>query len=71
MSRHEYVIVDDCRCINTERSSILVEQHGREVWIPQKRIHDDSECYKLDTDGTLVIPRWLAEDRELEHRERR
>lgn len=70
MSKYEYVIVDDCNCIYATKKSIRVEHDGCEAWIPQRHIHDDSECYKLDTTGTLVIPRWLAESRELEHRER-
>ena len=70
MSKHEYVIVDDCQCIYTTKRSIRIRQYGREAWIPQRCIHDDSECYALDTSGTLIIPRWLADNRELEHRER-
>jgi len=69
MSKYEYVIVDDCSCIYATKKSIHIEHEGRNVWIPQRYIHDDSECYQLDTSGTLVIPRWLAENRELEHRE--
>lgn len=33
------------------------------VWIPKSAIHDDSECYKADTDGDLVVFEWFAESR--------
>lgn len=33
------------------------------VWIPKSQIHDDSEVYRKGTEGTLVIPEWLALDK--------
>lgn len=37
----------------------------REVWIPKSQIHDDSEVWADGDKGTLVIPEWLALDKEL------
>ena len=34
---------------------------GAEIWAPKSVIHDDSEVYKMGTDGTLVVQRWFAE----------
>jgi hypothetical protein len=33
----------------------------KEIWIPKSQIADESEVYKLDTDGELVITEWFAE----------
>jgi len=44
---------------------------GEEVWIPTSQVHEDSEVYKTGTEGTLVIPRWVAEMKELPYRETR
>jgi hypothetical protein len=51
--------------------AILVVCEGEEAWIPTSQIHDDSEVYKAGTEGTLVIPRWVAEMKELPYRETR
>lgn len=34
---------------------------GRLFWIPKSQVHADSEAYELGTDGTLIIPEWLAD----------
>lgn len=44
-------------------AALLVNVEGEEIWIPKSQIDDDSEVYKKDTEGTLVIPRWLAEEK--------
>lgn len=61
MSRHD-----------TDRD-IIVTCAGETTWIPQSQsqIDDDSEVYKKSTDGTLIIPRWLAEKKGFPYRERR
>jgi hypothetical protein len=46
-------------------AALLVEIEGETFWIPKSQIHDDSEVYKADTEGTLVIPLWLAEEKGL------
>jgi hypothetical protein len=35
-------------------------------WIPKSQIEDveDLECYEKDEDGTIVIPQWLADERD-------
>lgn len=33
----------------------------QEFWIPKVCIHDDSEVYKADSEGELVVTRWFAE----------
>lgn len=43
---------------------VLIPGHG-EVWLPKAKIHDNSEVYRADTSGRLVIPLWLAEAKGL------
>lgn len=45
--------------------AILCNVEGKAVWIPKSQITDDSEVYKSGTDGKLVIPEWLAMEKEL------
>ncbi len=79
MNRHlqdddnELVAVEDCRCIQATAKAIRIKHDSIawSVWIPQSQIHDDSEVYKPNTDGTLIIPRWVAERNNLPHREYR
>jgi len=30
-------------------------------WIPHSQIHEDSEVYKVGTDGNLLVNNWFAE----------
>ena len=68
--RYKMVEVDDCACSIATAKAILVCE-GEEVWIPTSQVHEDSEVYKTGTEGTLVIPRWVAEMKELPYRETR
>jgi len=46
-------------------AALLVEIDGKNHWIPQSQIHDDSEVWKPEDEGELVIPEWLAIEKEL------
>lgn len=48
----------------TEKA-LLVDIDGDETWIPKSVIHDDSEVYKMETEGQLVLPQWFAEKEKL------
>jgi hypothetical protein len=69
--RHKLVEVDSCVCSMATAKAILVVCGGEEAWIPASQVHEDSEVYKPGTEGTLVIPRWVAEMKELPYRETR
>jgi len=49
---------------DTEKA-LLVVIEGEEFWIPKSQIDDDSEVYKADTEGTLVITEWIAKEKGL------
>lgn len=63
---------DDCVELEVETpvqrasdKAILVSIEGEEVWIPQSQIHDDSEVYGKGHTGTLIVSRWIAEQKGL------
>lgn len=41
--------------------AILVVIDGKKYWVPKSQIHDNSEVYKADTSGTLIVSSWWAE----------
>ena len=46
--------------------ALVCRQNGRpDFLIPVKLIDDDSEVFKSDTEGTLIIPEWLAVEKAL------
>jgi len=57
----ETVQIQNAKALRETEKALLVEIEGEEVWLPKSQIDDDSEVYKEDTEGTLVIPLWLAE----------
>ncbi|RLA42178.1 MAG: hypothetical protein DRQ64_00350 [Gammaproteobacteria bacterium] len=63
----DLVTIDDVKVLKeSDGGALLVKVGERTCWIPQKLIDDDSECYGVGGEGTLVIPQWLAEEKELE-----
>lgn len=48
----------------TEKA-IHVTVGGEACWIPQSQIHEDSEVWKEGQTGTLIVSRWIAEQKGL------
>lgn len=49
--------------------AILIVTEESEGWIPTSQIRDESEVWKKGDSGSLVIPRWLAEEKDLHYEE--
>jgi hypothetical protein len=57
----ETVQIQNVKALRETEKALLVGVEGEEVWLPKSQIDDDSEVYKDNTEGVLVIPLWLAE----------
>jgi hypothetical protein len=57
--------IEDVEAIRETDAALLCLIAGREVWIPKSQIHDDSEVWGEEQEGTLVIPEWLAKEKGL------
>lgn len=55
-------VTEDSRVIKDTGKALLVDIDGDEVWIPKSVIHDDSEVYKEDTEGELIVKLWWARE---------
>lgn len=64
-SSSEPVEIDDVRVIRELERSIIVDYEGEELVIPKSQISSESEVQGEGDEGTLVIPKWLAEDRDM------
>lgn len=40
--------------------AILCVVEEEDVWVPKSIIDDDSEVYKMGTEGVLIVPAWFA-----------
>lgn len=59
--------IEDVRCISASDKALRCRlPDGRRVWVPLSAIHDDSEVYKLEHYGKLVIKGWFAEQINVE-----
>lgn len=47
--------------LETDKAILAVFDDGTETWIPKSVIDEDSEVYKMGTDGTLIVQLWFAE----------
>lgn len=61
----EMVEFDDVLCKAETDKAIKVIIEGTEEWIPKTHVSDDSEVYKKDDEGRLIITKWLAEQKGL------
>lgn len=58
----EKATIKNAKCIAASDKAIRVKmESGRQIWVPQSAIHDDSEVYKLDDFGKLIVKPWFAE----------
>jgi len=55
-----FVNVGRCECIEEREKAILVieSEMGNQFWIPKSVIGDDSEVWKLDQIGDVVVKEW-------------
>ena len=66
MSDDDDNVTIECTALQQTAKGLLVRsEDGKEAWLPQSQIHDDSEVWKKGQKGKLVIPTWLAEDKGL------
>jgi len=49
----------------TDRALLVRFPDSRELWIPKSQISQDSDLKEEDDEGTLVVSRWIAEQKEL------
>jgi hypothetical protein len=60
------IVVEAVECIrNTDKAILVVLVNGEEHWVPQSHIHEDSEVFKRDDKGKLIITKWIAHQRKL------
>lgn len=45
----------------TDAALLVRFADGKERWFPKSAIHDDSEVFEEDGEGTLVVKTWFAE----------
>lgn len=59
-ARHDVIWLDaEDVLAETERAIQVENARGERVWLPRSQIDETS-------DGRISVPRWLAEDRELD-----
>lgn len=63
LSRDRCVELEGVSVQRETESAILCDIDGEEHWIPKSQIHDDSEVYKADTEGTLIVSLWIAKQK--------
>lgn len=65
MDSNEFFKLDDCKCIAETSKALLITcpEMDEDFWIPTSQVHDDSEVFEKDHEGTLVISLWLARQR--------
>lgn len=54
--------ITECVGIKHTAKAVLVRSphFTEDQWVPQSVIHEDSDVYAAETDGTLIVARWWA-----------
>lgn len=67
MRDDETTTIEQVKAVRETGLALLCKLHdGREVWVPQSQIHDDSEVFSAGHFGRLVVAQWFAEKEGLE-----
>jgi hypothetical protein len=61
VSRSHCAEFEDVIAVKETDKALLVNIDKKEHWCPKSAIHDDSEVYKANTSGKLVVKQWWAE----------
>lgn len=65
MSDEEKAHFDGVTVVHETAAALLCLIDGVKHWIPKKCIDEDSDVYKMGTDGTLIVSMWLAVEKGL------
>jgi hypothetical protein len=65
MSRGEKVRLPDVVAVKATERALLVRIEGKEHWIPQGQIDDESEVWREGDEGELVVSEWIATQKGL------
>ena len=63
--REEPVELDNVFVVRESEKALLCNIENEEVWIPKSMLLDGSDVGEDGDTGTLVIPRWLAVEKEI------
>lgn len=66
MSKDDGLVTFEEVSVTMERDkSLCCRIDGDDVWVPKSLIHDNSEVYKMGSEGELVVPEWWAIEKGL------
>lgn len=51
----------ECIWSTSKAIKVYLANYDIEVWIPQEAVHDDSDVWKKDQQGDLVIKDWFED----------
>ena len=53
---------DGVNCsIDTDKALLCTKDGEPDFWVPKSQVSDDSEVYKVGTDGRIIMKGWWAE----------
>jgi hypothetical protein len=63
--KRDLIEIENVLVVEEREKSLLVLYEGEEILIPKSQISDMSEVQGNGDKGVLIIPRWLANDRDM------
>jgi hypothetical protein len=52
------VAIDGAKCLRESKRAIFVRALDQTFWVPQSVVHADSEVYRENDEGNLVLMQW-------------
>lgn len=65
----DQVTVNVDEALRQTEKAVLVRVGDAEVWLPWSQIDEGSDVRRDGDSGRVYIPRWLAEEKDLEYEE--
>jgi hypothetical protein len=65
MEQDKDFCIDDAECTHRTDKALLIEadMFDGPTWVPVSQIRDSSEVLEVGDGGTLIVSRWLAEQK--------
>jgi len=66
MSNREWVYIEDCEVVDATKAALKILIGRNPIWVPKSQLHNDCDLCETGDRGDLIIPLWLAEEKEIE-----
>jgi hypothetical protein len=66
MRQSYWVTLENCSILNATQKALEIEHNGEIFWLPKSQIEDPDRLKVGDSDVTVLITEWIADQKGIE-----